>query len=118
MSEIAISFYGINQEENIESGEKRRLELDVVKPFTNTKLPHPLNIYFQLFIQEGQERIVVIDWTKFNRGSCNYFTTFDTSWWIPNIYYIDVKYEYNGETRKINTPIKFKLINKTINPAR
>ena len=118
MSEISLSFYGINQEENIEAGEIRRLEAEAVIPFTNIKPPYPINIYYQLFIQEGQERIVVIDWQKLNRGPNLYFTTLDTSWWIPNIYYIDIKYEYLGDTRKIKEPIKFKLINKIINPGR
>lgn len=118
MSEIALSFYGINQEETVEAGEQRRLEIDVVQPFTNNRLTHPINIYYQLFIQEGQERIIVIDWNKINRGSCHYFVTLDTSWWIPNMYYIDIKYEYNGEVRKVDNPIKFRLINKLINPGR
>ena len=118
MSEISLSFYGINQEEIIEAGELRRLEIDAVVPYTPNKLPYPVNIYCQLFIQEGQERIAVIDWQKVNRGSCSYFITFDTSWWIPNMYYIDVRYEYKGEVRKIDNPIKFRLVNKLINPGR
>lgn len=118
MSQAALTFYGISQEENIEAGEIRRLEIDVVKPYTNERLPYPIDIYYQLFIQEGQERIVVIDWQPVNRSVCNYFITLDTSWWIPNMYYIDIKYVYNGETRKIHDPIKFRLLNKLINPAR
>ena len=118
MAEIALSFYGINQEEIIESGEIRQLEIDVVEPFTNHRLVYPIEIYYQLFIQEGQKRIVVIDWQKTHRGSCNYFVNLNTSWWIPNIYYIDIKYIYRGDTRKIDNPIKFRLVNKLINPGR
>ena len=118
MSEIALSFYGISQEENIEAGEVRRLEIDAVQPYSNEKLPYPVNIYYQLFIQEGNERIVVIDWQKVNRRGCNYFVTLDTSWWIPNMYYIDIKYEYKGDMRKIDNPIKMRLVNKLINPSK
>jgi hypothetical protein len=118
MSRISVSVHGISQEENIEAGEIRRLEIDAVQPYSSLRLPYPVDIYFQLFIQEGQQRIVVIDWQKVNRGSCNYFITLDTSWWIPNMYYIDIKYEYNGEVHKILDPVKFRLVNKLINPAR
>lgn len=118
MSQISISTHGISQEENIEAGEIRRLEIEPVIPYSSDKLPYPIDIYFQLFIQEGQEKIVVIDWQKVNRGFCDYFITLDTSWWIPNMYYIDLKYEYKGETRKILDPIKFRLINKIVNPSR
>jgi len=118
MAEIALSFYGINQEENIEAGEIRRLEIEAVEPFTNNKLQHPVKIYYQLFIQEGNERIVVIDWEQLNRGPNSYFITLDTTWWIPNLYYIDVKYDYKNNTRKINDPIKFRVVNKLINPGR
>jgi len=118
MAEIALSFYGISQEENIEAGEFRRLEIDAVEPYTNNKLPYPIKMYYQLFVQEGQERIAVIDWQQVNRGPNTYFVNFDTSWWIPNMYYIDIKYEYKGDIRKIDTPIKFRLVNKLVNPAR
>ena len=112
MSEIALSFYGINQEEIIESGEIRRFEIEAVQPFTTNKLKYPVKIYYQLFIQEGQDRIIVIDWNEMNRGSNNHFILLNTSWWIPNTYYIDVKYEYKGDTRKINNLIKFKVVSE------
>ena len=118
MTKIALSYHGISQEENIEAGEIRRLEVEPVQMFSSEKLPYPINMYYQLFIQEGTERIVVIDWQKMNRSVCNYFIVLNTSWWIPNMYYIDIKYEYNGETRKIQDLLKFRLVNKLINPAR
>lgn len=118
MSEINLSFYGISQEETIESGEIRKLEIEPVQPYTSGKLEYPIDMWYQLFITEGQERIVVIDWEKINRGSCNYFINLDTSWLIPNIYYIDIKYDYKEETRKILDPIKFRAVNKLINPGR
>jgi hypothetical protein len=118
MNEITLSYYGINQEDTIESGEIRRINIEPVVPYSSQKLQYPVNMYYQLFIQEGQERIVVIDWQKMNRSCDDYYIVLDTSWWIPNMYYIDIKYEYNGETRKILDPIKLKVVNKIINPNR
>lgn len=118
MSNLTLSYYGINQEETIESGEIRHIHIEPVIPYVSEKLRHPVNMYFQLFIQEGQERIIVIDWQKMNRSCNDYYIVLDTTWWIPNIYYIDIKYEYQNETKKILAPIKFKLVNKIINPGR
>jgi hypothetical protein len=110
MSSISLSYYGIAQEEKIVSGEIRKLELNVVEPYTSNLLQYPINIYYQLFIQEGQEKIIVIDWTKVNRTYNGYFINLDTSWLIPNMFYIDIKYEYNSEVKKINDLIKFKVV--------
>ena len=110
-----MSFYGINQEETIEAGEIRKLEIELIEPYGNTKPEYPVSMWFQLFIQEGKERIIVIDWENIHRVSNSYYIILDTSWLIPNMYYIDVKYEYGNETRKILDLIKFKLVNKIVN---
>lgn len=110
---ISVSFTGIREEEDIISGDVRKFMISAKKPFTTNEMSYPVNISYRIYIEEGTEQITAIDWTKMNRGIDNYFMFLDTSWMIPNIYYLDVKYDLGGVVKTYQRMVKFRIVSET-----
>jgi len=110
---VFISFSGIKEEEDIISGDVRKFIVSAKKPYTTNEMSYPLNISYRVYIEEGNDQITAIDWTQMNRGVDNYFMFLDTSWMIPNIYYIDIKYELGGVVETKQRMVKFRIVSET-----
>jgi len=105
-----IQFYGIKQNDKIIRGDIKKLTV-LFKSIDN-----PINdiideVYYRIFIPEGKLNVIVHDWTLMDKGKDNY-VYFDTSFYIPREYFIEIKAKHNGE--EINYPdyIKFEIISE------
>ena len=107
-----VSLSGIKSEEKMHQGEKRRVNVLLRKPYTVNQVDVVTKIYYKLYIKRGQDQTVVTDWLEVNKTYGSNFFTIDTSWLIPQTYFIDIKIDRNGETNIYNEELKFIILNK------
>lgn len=103
------SVRGVNRDENIIRGEKRKIFIDTRKKYEN-KFVSVDKIEYRLYVGQGIGQITVIDWTEANTGVCDNWLFLDSSWMIPQTYYLEVKVTSSGEQRIQSEVIKFNII--------
>jgi hypothetical protein len=108
-----LSISGIKRDEKLGQGEKRKVFVHVRKPYTVEEHDVLNRVYYKLYIKQGQGKVTVLDWTKIDKIYNSNVFTVDTTWMIPQVYYIDIKIEVNGQTTVYNEELKF-TINNTL----
>jgi hypothetical protein len=104
------SYFGINSGESIKRGNKRRIEVIIKQLYKNLDSNLPLNLEYRLFIKQSNDvEIDIIPYTKVDRTVAGYEFTLDTSWLIPQDYYLDVKIS-DGTVFNSKTPIGFTIV--------
>lgn len=113
--EYAVNLSGIRRDEKIKRGDKRKV-------FVNARIPYTVNetslidgLQYRLWIREGNTEVNVIDWMDVNRSYVKNYFIIDTSWMIPNEYYIDIKLTSNGLVKTYTNTIKFSIVNQVEN---
>ena len=110
--EYAINLSGIRRDEKIKRGDKRKV-------FVNARIPYSVNesttidgLQYRLWIREGTTEVNVIDWTDVNRAYLKNYFILDTSWMIPNEYFIDIKLTSNELVKTYTNTLKFNIVNQ------
>ncbi len=113
--EYMVSLSGIKRDEKIKRGDKRKV-------FVNARLPYTINqssvidgLQYRMWIREGTTQVNVIDWEDVNRSFLKNYFVLDTSWLIPNEYYIDIKLTSNELVKTYTTKLKFSVVNQVDN---
>jgi hypothetical protein len=110
--EYYMSVSGIKSGEKIKRGDIRKVFASARKPFTTNEIDVIDGLQYRLYVKEGNTEVNVIDWMDINRTfDTNYFLI-DTSWMIPNIYYVDVKLSSGQEVRTYSNSLKFEIVNQ------
>jgi hypothetical protein len=110
--EYYMSVSGIKSGEKIKRGDIRKVFASARKPFTTNEIDVIDGLQYRLYVKEGNTEVNVIDWMDINRTfDTNYFLI-DTSWMIPNIYYVDVKLTSGQEVRTYSNSLKFEIVNQ------
>lgn len=105
-------YYGIKQDEKILNTDIRKVGVIVKQSFTTQKLLQKVDIYYRVYVKEGQTEVQVQEWTMVNRTPNEYYFIFDTRDKIPNEYFIDLKVENSGEVNTYKRQIKFQIVNE------
>ena len=82
------------------------------KPYTINESSLIDGLQYRLWITEGNSQINVIDWTDVNRSFLKNYFILDTSWMIPNEYYIDIKLTSNQLVKTYTNTLKFNIVNQ------
>lgn len=106
----AISLSGIKVDERIKGGDVRTVKASIRKPYTPNIIENHYDIYYTLYIKQGTNRVTVIDWQKLDMLYSGYEFTVDTSWLIPQQYFIDIRVDTSNSIRMFNEEIKFNII--------
>ena len=69
-------------------------------------------MYYRIFIKEGQTQIEYIGWSEIDKTPDGNFFLLDTSWFIANDYYLEVKFESGNEVRTYNDIIEFQIVSE------
>jgi hypothetical protein len=100
------------RDEKIKRGDKRKV-------FVNARLPYTVNessvidgLQYRLWVREGNTEVNVIDWSDVNRAYLRNYFILDTSWMIPNEYFIDIKLKSNQLVKTYTNSLKFNIINQ------
>jgi hypothetical protein len=110
LDNYSFSFYGINSGDKIQRGDKKRIDINIKKLYKNLDDNLPLNIEYRLFVlQSGDVQVNVIPYTKVDRTMVGYEFILDTSWLIPQDYYLELKLS-DGQIFVKKEPIRFTII--------
>jgi len=109
-------FWGINEKENIRAGNIRKVRLTIKELYANQNNFLPLDIEYRLFTTVGAKyEIDVIPYTKTDRTSNGYEFNLDTSWLIPQDYYLQLRLK-NGSYYENKQTLSFTVVNDGIIP--
>lgn len=101
---------GILDNDRIKRGDIRRIEVDVRELYPNQNNNLPLDLEYRLYVtQDDKHQIDVIPFTKLDRTSIGYEFTMDTSWLIPQDYYLEMKIS-NGNVFNTKKPLRFSVV--------
>jgi hypothetical protein len=104
---------GIKRKEKIKRGDTRRVNVNVRIPYTFDQTALLDKVYYRIFIKEGGHiQIDYIDWQEVSRTPDGNFFLVDTSWFIPNDYFIEVKIESGNEVRTYPDVIPFEIVSE------
>jgi hypothetical protein len=110
--QYGISLSGINRDEKVPQGNVKKINVHLRKPYTVAQYDVKTNIYYRLYIKQGANQIEVLDWQSVNKVyNSNYFTI-DTTWLVPQVYFVDIKVVRNGEVNIYNEELKFTVPSK------
>jgi hypothetical protein len=110
LNRYSVQFHGIQLNEKIIRGEKRKITISFRS--VNTPKTELLNeVYYRMYIKEGNTNVIVHDWTKVDTTNENSFTL-DTSYYIPREYFIQLKGSVYGEEIFYKEDIKFEILSE------
>lgn len=107
-----ISISGIQRDETITQGEKRKVLVLLRKPYTVSEVDVVTSAYYRLYVKQGINQIVVIDWTPVNTSFDSNYFFIDTTWLVPQQYFMDIKVSVREETHLYNEEGKFSVISQ------
>ena len=111
--EYDFNITGIKFREKIKRGDTRRLNVNVRIPYTFDQTALLDKVYYRIFFREGTNyEIDYIDWQEISRTPDGNFFILDTSWFIPNDYFMEIKIESGNETRTSPTLIPFTIVSE------
>jgi len=96
-------FTGIVQNEKIKKGEIRKIYLTIKELYAQTGSISPSNIEYRIMANvDNMNEIEIVPFTPMNRIRASYEFFLDTSWLIPNDYFIEVRIRENqlAETKE------------------
>ena len=103
---------GIRRDEKIKRGDQRKVFVNVREPYTINQTSVIDGLQYRLWIREGNTEVNVIDWMDVNRTYLKNYFILDTSWMIPNEYYIDIKLTSNLLVKTYTNTMKFNIVNQ------
>lgn len=107
-----LSLSGIKREEKLSQGEKRKVNILLRKPYTVSEYYVSNTVYYRIYVKQGPAIIPIIDWEIANKSFNNNYFTIDTTWLVPQEYFIDIKVETGGETLIFDNELSFDVVNK------
>lgn len=109
-----ISMSGIKFGESLTQGEVRKINVHLRKPYTQNDYGLVDQLYYRMYIKQGNNFVEIFDWQRINKTYDIHSTFLDTSWLIPQTYYIDLKVILGGETNIYNEQLRFTVKNKLV----
>ena len=70
------------------------------------------SLQYRLWVREGNTQVNVIEWQDVNMAYLKNYFLLDTSWMIPNRYYIDIKLISNQEVKTYTDQMQFEIVNQ------
>jgi len=111
------SYFGVNSGEYVKRGDKRRISISVKQLYKNQDSNLPLSLEYRLFTKQSSDvEIDIIPYTAVDRTSSGYEFTLDTSWLIPQDYFIDLKIS-DGSVFIRRTPVGFTIVSDEAFPS-
>ena len=107
-------FWGISEKENITAGNIRKIKLTIKELYANQNNFLPLNIEYRVFITVGEKyEVDVIPFTSVDRTSAGYEFNLDTSWLIPQDYYLQIRMK-NGNYYENKQTLSFTVVSNSL----
>jgi hypothetical protein len=103
-------FWGIGEKENVRAGSIKKIKLTIKELYANQNNFLPLDIEYRLFITNAKKyEIDVIPFTSINRTNTGYEFNLDTSWLIPQDYFLQIRLK-NGNYYENKQTLSFTVV--------
>lgn len=107
-------FWGIAEKENIVAGALKKIKLTIKELYANQNNFLPLDIEYRLYTTLGKKyEIDVIPFTPVNRTNTGYEFNLDTSWLIPQDYFLQIRMK-NGNYYENKQTLSFTVVSDGI----
>jgi hypothetical protein len=103
---------GIKRDERVKRGDLRKIMVTAKIPYSISRTEIIDDLYYRLYIKEGEGELTIIEWDKVNRAFNHNFFMLDTSWMIPSTYYLDIKLVNNRQVSVYKDTMKFYIVNE------
>jgi hypothetical protein len=110
--DYSFSLDGIKMKEKIKRGDTRRVNVTAQIPFAFDQSKALDKVYYRIYIKEGETQLDYIDWVEVNRTPDGNYFLLDTSWFIPNDYYLEVKIVSGQEIRTYEKIFQFEIVSE------
>lgn len=110
--QYALSLSGVKRDEKVKRGDKRKIMVSARLPFTVNESKVIDGLEYRLWVREGSTQVSVIEWQPINRAYLKNYFILDTSWMIPNRYFIDIKLTSNQEVIHYIDQMQFEVVNQ------
>lgn len=105
------SYAGVKSGEYIKRGDVRRVEVLVKELYELPDNFYPLNLSYRIFMKQGSRtQMDLIPFTPVDRTLKGYEFILDTSWLIPQDYFMELKFT-NNSLVVTKSPIMFTVVN-------
>lgn len=105
------TYFGVKSGEYIKRGDVRKIQLLVKQLYDIQDENLPLSLSYRLYMKQGgHTHMDIIPFTPVNRTTRGYEFDLDTSWLIPQDYYLELKFS-NNSLYIIKSPISFTIVN-------
>src|ERR1035437_2720478 len=103
-------FWGIGEKENIRAGVTKKIKLTIKELYANQNNFLPLDIEYRLFTTVGKKyELDLIPFTSVNRTNTGYEFNLDTSWLIPQDYFLQLRMK-NGDYYENKQTLSFTVV--------
>jgi len=103
-------FWGIGEKENVRAGSIKKIKLTIKELYANQNNFLPLDIEYRLFTTNAKKyEIDVIPFTSINRTNTGYEFNLDTSWLIPQDYFLQIGLK-NGNYYENKQTLSFTVV--------
>ena len=106
------SIEGIKVDETIKRGDQRKVIVSARVPYTINVSDVIDTLQYRLYVKDGVSEHTIIDYTDVNRTPAQNYFIIDTSWLIPNTYYIDLKLTSNQKVETYDQQLRFIVTNQ------
>ena len=107
-----LSVSGIKSDERIKRGDYRKVMVSARVPYTVNQTQVIDSLKYRLYIKDGTSEYTVIDYTDVNRTPTRNYFVIDTSWLIPNTYYVDIRLTSNERVMTYDQKLRFIVSNQ------
>ncbi len=110
LQRYVVQFFGVKLNEKIKRGSIRK----IVVTFRSINIQRPVlfsDVYYRLYVREGNTEVDIFDWTKLDRTNENAFWL-NTSYLIPREYYLEIKGKTHTEEIYYTEDIKFEIVSE------
>ncbi len=107
---FGLSVHGIQREEKIVRGDKRKIMVSARIPFTVNQTKTIDGLQYRLYIKEGPNEYTVMDYSDIEMAFSHNYFILDTKGLIPNTYYLDVKLVNNLSVETYKDVINFDIV--------
>jgi hypothetical protein len=109
-------FWGISEKENLRAGNVRKIKLTIKELYANQNNFLPLELEYRLFTTVGKKYeidIIPFEFGMVNRTNSGYEFNLDTSWLIPQDYYLQIRMK-NGNYYENKQTLSFTVVSDGI----
>lgn len=104
------SIRGILDMEKIQKGDIRKIIINARIPYTNIEQSID-EMEYRLYVHDGNKELDIISWDKTEKAPNHNYFIIDTSEYLPNRYYVDIKISSNMEVVNYQKMCVFDIVN-------